>query len=70
MTSRAGLKLLLPMLVLLLAGAAYYSLVSSKTQRDRPVLSEKVWQIQVIPAERRSLSPSVTLYGRVSRLNY
>jgi multidrug efflux pump subunit AcrA (membrane-fusion protein) len=65
MTSRTGLKLLLPMLVLLLAGAAYYSLVSSKTQRDRPLLSEKVWQIQVIPAERRSLSPSVTLYGRV-----
>jgi HlyD family secretion protein len=65
MTPRSGLKLLLPMLVLLLAGAAYYSLVSSKTQRNRPVLSEKVWQIEVIPAERRSLSPSVTLYGRV-----
>jgi len=65
MTFRSGLKLFLPMLVLLLAGAAYYSLVSSKTQRDRPVLSEKVWQIQVIQAERRSLAPTVTLYGRV-----
>lgn len=65
MTSRTGLKLLLPMLVLMLAGAAYYSLVSSKSQRERPQLSEKVWRIQAIPAERRSLSPSVTLYGRV-----
>lgn len=65
MTPRARLKLLLPMLVLLLAGGVYYSLVSSKTQRDRPVLSEKVWQIEVIPAQRQSLSPSVTLYGRV-----
>jgi multidrug efflux pump subunit AcrA (membrane-fusion protein) len=65
MDSRAKLKLLLPMLVLLLAGAVYYSLVSSKTQRERPVLSEKVWQIAAIPAERQVLSPNVTLYGRV-----
>jgi len=65
MNSRTGLKLLLPMLVLLLAGGVYYSLVSSKTERDRPVLSEKIWQIEVMTAQRRSLSPSVTLYGRV-----
>jgi len=65
MDSRAKLKLLLPMLILLLAVGVYYSLVSSKTQRERPVLTEKVWQIEAIPAERRVLSPNVTLYGRV-----
>ena len=65
MDARAKLKLLLPFLILLLAGGLYYSLVSSKTQRERPVLSEKVWQIAAIAAERRVLSPNVTLYGRV-----
>jgi multidrug efflux pump subunit AcrA (membrane-fusion protein) len=53
------------MLVLLLAGAAYYSLVSSKTQRDRPVLAEKIWQIDVMTARRQALSPNLTLYGRI-----
>jgi HlyD family secretion protein len=65
MIARNKIKLLLPMLVLLLAGATYYSLVASKTQRERPVLTEKVWQIEAFPAQRQSLSPSVTLYGRI-----
>jgi len=65
MIVRARLKLLLPILVLLIAGAAYYSLVASKTQRERPVLTEKIWQIQAFRAQRQSLSPSVTLYGRI-----
>lgn len=65
MTARSRAKLLLPMLVLLLAGAAYYSLVSSKTQRDRPVLAEKIWQIDVMTARRQALSPNLTLYGRI-----
>ena len=65
MNTRAQAKLLLPMLVLLLAGAAYYSLVSSKTERDRPELSEKVWQIEVVEAQREAISPALTLYGRI-----
>ena len=65
MTARSRAKLLLPMLVLLLAGAAYYSLVSSKTQRERPVLAEKIWQIDVMTARRQALSPNLTLYGRI-----
>jgi multidrug efflux pump subunit AcrA (membrane-fusion protein) len=65
MTARSQVKLLLPMLVLLLAGAAYYSLVSSKTERERPVLTEKVWQIEVVAVRRQSLSPSLSLYGRI-----
>ena len=65
MTMRSRAKLLLPMLVLLLSGAAYYSLVSSKSQRERPVLAEKVWQINVMTAQRQALSPRLTLYGRI-----
>ena len=65
MTTRALPKFLLPVLVLLIAGVLYYSLVSSRTVREKPALTEKVWQIDVITAERKALSPSVTLYGRI-----
>ena len=65
MIARTKIKLLLPMLVLLISGATYYSLVSSKTQRERPVLTEKVWLIEALKAQPQSLSPGVTLYGRI-----
>jgi len=65
MTARSQAKLVLPLLVLLLAAGIYYSLVASKTQRESPVLSEKIWQIEVIEVRRQTLSPTVTLYGRI-----
>lgn len=65
MTARAKTKLLLPLLVLLIAGAVVYSLVASKTEREKPVLTEKVWLIEVIEAQQQALSPSVRLYGRI-----
>jgi multidrug efflux pump subunit AcrA (membrane-fusion protein) len=65
MMARAQVKFILPILVLLLAAAAYFSLVNSKTQREKPALTEKVWQIEVITAQKQELSPSITLYGRV-----
>jgi len=55
--ARTQAKFILPILVLLIAAAVYFSLVNSKTEREKPTLSEKVWQIE--------LSPSITLYGRV-----
>ena len=65
MIARASAKILLPFLVLLIAGVLYFSLVSSRTERERPALTEKVWQIAVIEARQQTLSPSVTLYGRI-----
>jgi HlyD family secretion protein len=65
MTARAKTKLLLPLLVLLIAGAVVYSLVGSKTEREKPTLTEKVWLIEVIEAQQQALSPSVRLYGRI-----
>lgn len=65
MIARASVKILLPFLVLLIAGVLYFSLVSSRTERERPALTEKVWQIDVIEAWQQTLSPSVTLYGRI-----
>jgi HlyD family secretion protein len=63
--ARTQAKFILPILVLLLAAAVYFSLVNSKTEREKPALSEKIWQIEVITAQRQALSPSITLYGRI-----
>jgi multidrug efflux pump subunit AcrA (membrane-fusion protein) len=65
MIARASAKILLPFLVLLIAGVLYFSLVSSRTEREKPALTEKIWQIDVIEARQQTLSPSVTLYGRI-----
>jgi len=64
-TARSQAKFLLPILVLLIAAAIYFSLVNSKTEREKPALSEKVWQVEVITAQKQELSPSITLYGRI-----
>jgi multidrug efflux pump subunit AcrA (membrane-fusion protein) len=63
--ARTQAKFILPILVLLIAAAVYFSLVNSKTEREKPALSEKIWQIEVITAQRQALSPSITLYGRI-----
>lgn len=65
MIARAQVKIILPFLVLLVAGVVYFSLVASKTERELPALSEKIWQIEVLPVRQQQLSPSVTLYGRI-----
>ena len=65
MTARTQAKFILPILVLLLGAAVYFSLVNSKTEREMPELSEKIWQIEVITAQQQELSPSITLYGRI-----
>ncbi len=65
MTTRAQVSLILPFLVLLLAVAVYFSLVNSKTERQKPTLSEKIWQIEVVTANLQELSPALTLYGRI-----
>jgi len=63
--ARTQAKFVLPILVMLIAAAVYFSLVNGKTKRDKPALTEKVWQIEVITAKKQALSPSITLYGRI-----
>ncbi|MDH3761483.1 MAG: biotin/lipoyl-binding protein [Gammaproteobacteria bacterium] len=65
MTTRAQARLILPFLVLLLSAVIYFSLVNSKTERQKPALSEKIWQIEVVTARLQKLSPALTLYGRI-----
>jgi len=65
MNTRAWARLILPFLVLLISAAVYFSLVNSKTERPKPALSEKIWQVAVITARQQELSPTITLYGRI-----
>lgn len=65
MNSRNSIKLFLPLIILAIAAALVYYLVISKPEREQPELKEKVWQVDVINAKRQTLSPSITLYGRV-----
>ncbi|MDH3387439.1 MAG: biotin/lipoyl-binding protein [Gammaproteobacteria bacterium] len=65
MVFRKQAKIILPLLVLAVSGLIFYSLVSSKTERKQPTLTEKIWQIDVISAQLQALSPTITLYGRI-----
>ncbi len=65
MTIRSKARILLPLLALGLAAFIYHALLSSKTERQKPQLAEKVWQIEALTAAPQSLAPSVTLYGHI-----
>lgn len=65
MTIRKLLKALLPVIVIGVSASIAWYLVNSKEQKQQPGLKEKIWQVDVIPAIRQSLSPSIILYGRV-----
>ncbi|MCP3690528.1 MAG: biotin/lipoyl-binding protein [Gammaproteobacteria bacterium] len=65
MSTRKALKIILPFAVLGIAAMVMYELITSKPERKQQTLQEKVWQVDVIPASKQSLSPSISLYGRV-----
>jgi multidrug efflux pump subunit AcrA (membrane-fusion protein) len=56
---------LLPVLILVLSVGAYAYMKTSKPERVKPVAKEKVWTVDVLMAEKQTLSPGLTLYGRV-----
>ena len=65
MNPRRIIKAILPIIVIALAVGAMNYLVNSKAARKQPELREKVWQVDAITARRQTLSPGITLYGRV-----
>ena len=65
MNLRSITKIVLPVLVLVIAGSLFQHLKASKPERDKPQIKEKVWQVEVIAALKQSLSPELTLYGRI-----
>ena len=65
MNFRPGIKIILPIVIIAIAVGLFQALKASKPERKKPHLQEKVWQVEVIPATKQSLSPSLGLYGRV-----
>ncbi len=65
MTSRQLLKVLLPLVVIGISSATAYHMIKTRAEKEQPELREKVWLVDVIQATRESLSPVITLYGRV-----
>jgi multidrug efflux pump subunit AcrA (membrane-fusion protein) len=65
MQLRSIIKIILPVLVIAVAIGVFQHLKASKPERITPELKEKVWQVDVVVAQKRSLSPVLGLYGRV-----
>jgi len=65
MSVRAQARLLLPLIVLAVAIGIFYFLKGGKTPRPKPLLQEKVWQVEVMVAKRTTRAPDITLYGIV-----
>ena len=65
MRFRSILKIILPVLVIAIAIGIFQHLKASKPERSKPELKEKIWQVEVLSAEKRTLSPVLGLYGRV-----
>jgi len=59
------IRWILPVLILVLAGSLFTYLKASKPERQKPQASEKVWQVNVMTAEPKSLAPDLTLHGKV-----
>ncbi len=65
MRLRSIIKIILPVLVIAIAIGVFQHLKAGKPERSQPELKEKVWQVEVVSAKKRSLSPVLGLYGRV-----
>jgi HlyD family secretion protein len=65
MRSRSILKFILPILIISISLGLFQALKASKPERDKPELKEKVWQVDIVLANKQNISPELTLYGRV-----
>ena len=65
MTKQFLVRLLLPVLIIVLASGSFFYLKASKSERKKPVVSEKVWLVNALTVEPGSLAPDLTLHGVV-----
>ncbi|MFT4650236.1 MAG: HlyD family secretion protein [Polaribacter sp.] len=65
MRFRSILKFVFPILIIAISLGLFQVLKASKPEREKPVLKEKVWQVDVVLANKKNISPELTLYGRV-----
>jgi multidrug efflux pump subunit AcrA (membrane-fusion protein) len=62
---RVALKIVLPILIIAVGVGAFRLLKATKPEQEPPRVQERVWRVDVAPAEPRSLAPELELYGRV-----
>ncbi len=65
MNKRLLMSRLLPVLILVLAVSAFSYMKSSKPERKKPVVTEKVWQVNAMVATIENLAPDLILHGEV-----
>lgn len=65
MSLRKLLKILLPLLILFVGLAVFKFLKDTRPEREAAAVQERVWRVEVEPVEPSSLSPELSLYGRV-----
>ncbi len=58
-------RIVLPILIVVVAVIIYLAMMQSKVEKPTIEKPEKVWQVTVIPAKIETISPEITLYGRV-----
>jgi len=62
---RKAFRILLPVVILALGFGAFRALKATKPAQAPPHVQERVWRVQVEPAEPRRLAPELELFGRV-----
>jgi len=65
MNKRLIISRVLPVLIITLAVSTFSYLKASKPERKKPVATEKVWLVNAVAVQSRSLAPDLTLHGKV-----
>ncbi len=60
-----SVKAVLPVLILLVAGFAFAYLRSTRPEVKTAALTERVWLVSTVTAKRETVTPVLTLYGKI-----
>ena len=63
------LKFLLPILILIASVGAFTMLKATKPEQPAAQIEERIWRVDVMEVQPRTLTPALTLYGRLESPN-
>ena len=63
------LKILVPVLILSAGVGAFTILRATKPEQPAAQVQERVWRVEVMEVQPRTLTPELTLYGRLESPN-
>lgn len=67
---RVAIGCLLPIVIVAVAAAGFVWLKHSKAEKPEIVASEKAWRVKTMPAQFSSITPQLSIYGRVETPRY